>query len=225
MNRADFIKELVARLLEIHRLTGRTAVAFLAGPPAAGKSTLAKEAETASGGAVRALQMDGFHRTNEYLKTHFRGRGAKRMPLARIKGAPETFDFEALKAAIAGIAGGETRFFPVYSRELHEPVPDAVPLDSGAVIIEGNYLLLDSPPWRELAAYADITCRVVARCSTLESRLIRRKLNAGWNYHEARRFALESDLKNARLVLKHSLPADYTLFEDAEGHFTAQKNI
>jgi len=219
----EFRRQLIRQLSEIHARTGRTAVAFVAGPPAAGKSTLARLTESDSkGGAfpVQALQMDGFHYTNGYLKSHFFTRRGRKTPLSAIKGAPETFDLEALTGAIKGIRSGETRAFPVYDREKHEPVADAVTLTAGGVVIEGNYLLLDRPGWRELRQYADITVCVTAPSTLIERRLIRRKLRAGRSFREARRFTLESDMKNAALIKKCSLPADYTLSEDAEGRFT-----
>ena len=64
---------LLARLGAIRREKGKRALALLAAPPGAGKSTLAALLERLSGDGpegLTALGMDGFHFPRDYLQSH-----------------------------------------------------------------------------------------------------------------------------------------------------------
>ena len=145
-------------------IVGRRTVVLLAAPPGAGKSTLAATlehlAEREPGfPRVQALGMDGFHYPNSYLETHCATLSSgEEVPLRSIKGAPETFDVRALIERVRSVRNACMPVkWPAYSRILHDVVPDARIVDAPIVLIEGNYLLLDEEPWRELAALCDFT--------------------------------------------------------------------
>ena len=109
----DIFLPLLRRLTALRREKGRRAVALLAAPPGAGKSTLAALLEALSRQtpgleAVTALGMDGFHIRQAYLVSHTTLRGGETVPMSRVKGAPETFDLEALRGALAGWRRGRT---------------------------------------------------------------------------------------------------------------------
>jgi pantothenate kinase len=106
--------------------------------------------------------MDGFHHPQRYLDLHTTLRDGVEVPLARVKGAPESFDLEALTRAMKRVAAGEDCLWPVYDRVLHDPMPDALVVTGDLVLLEGNYLLLDEPGWRALASLADYTVSIVA---------------------------------------------------------------
>src|SRR5690606_7726734 len=118
------------------------------GPPGSGKSTLAAALARMLSGAVVAL--DGFHFTSAELA---------RAGLEHRKGSPATFHVQPLLTRLHRLREGRPVRVPVYSRTLHEPVPDAVRIDADVrwVIVEGNYLLLDAEPWRSVRALLD-TC-------------------------------------------------------------------
>lgn len=81
-------------------------------------------------------------------------------------------------------------------------------VDGDIVILEGNYLLLDSDGWNELKQYADYTIRISAKESDLRQRLIERKVKSGASFDDAVLFVDSSDLYNARTCLKHSVKGD-----------------
>lgn len=70
--------------------------------------------------------------------------------------------------------------FPVYSRIIHEPVPDAVNVSGDIILLEGNWLLLDEEPWISLRRNADYVVRMEpADPAVLRGRLISRKAEGG----------------------------------------------
>ena len=139
--------------------------------------------------------------------------------MVEVKGAPETFDLEALTQRVKSLAAGETTGWPVYDRLLHNPVEDAVRVDGDIVILEGNYLLLDMDGWRDLASCADYTISVRADEGMLRERLIGRRMKTGVSREESIRFVDFSDMPNVRLCLNSSLPADLQLEIDSRGEY------
>lgn len=207
---------LLRRLTAMRQEKGRRILVMLAAPPAAGKSTLASflshlSETTPDLTPITVIGMDGFHRYQEYLLSHTTVRDGKKIPLVKIKGAPITFDLERFTAFVARAAAGERMGWPQYDRMLHNPVEDAIRVEGDIVLLEGNYLLLDQPGWRDLRKFADFTIRITAEESSLRRRLIDRKCASGTPYEAAVEFVEFSDLANARLCLGCSLPADLTL--------------
>ncbi len=207
---------LLRKLTDLYRKKERRILAFLAAPPGAGKSTLAGFLETLASEDpelenVQAIGMDGFHRRQEYLLSHTLIRDHKEIPMVDVKGTPETFDLEKLKEAIKSVLSESACSWPVYDRLLHNPVEDALRVESNIVILEGNYLLLDTDGWRGLAEYADYTVLIRAEESKLRKRLIRRRIAAGHPVEDAGEFVDFSDMYNVRLCLASSQEADLTL--------------
>ncbi len=203
---------LLRTLQELHKKKGRRILVMLAAPPGAGKSTLAaflmKLSKDCGIEPPTVIGMDGFHRYQDDLASHFTVRDGKRIPLVKIKGAPETFDLRKLSERIRRVSSGEKCGWPLYDRRLHNPIEDAVTVDGEIVLLEGNYLLLDLPGWRELSSYADVTIFIRADEDLLRQRLVRRQEQSGKSPEEAREFVERSDLANARLVLSKSKKAD-----------------
>ena len=204
------------KLTVLQKEAGRRILVMLAAPPGAGKSTLLSFLDRLSGetdgiGKIQTIGMDGFHRRQEYLLSHEAVRDGKKIRMVEIKGAPETFDLEALTDRVERIAAGETVGWPVYDRLLHNPVENAVTIDSDIVLLEGNYLLLDMDGWRNLSGCADYTISVRADEALLRERLIRRRMKTGVPEADSVRFVDFSDMPNVRLCLSCSMPADLQL--------------
>lgn len=219
---------LLQKLTCLQREKGRRILVLLAAPPAAGKSTLLSflkelSEKTECVASITAIGMDGFHRYQDYLLTHTLLRDGQEVPMVQVKGTPETFDLEKLTAAIAQVAAGEVCGWPDYDRLLHNPVENARRVDGDIVVLEGNYLLLNRPGWKELRRYADYTIRILADESDLRARLVSRKAASGASMEEAVRFVEFSDLYNARLCLRETTDADLTLFMDSEGEYRTEK--
>ncbi|MBQ9007793.1 MAG: nucleoside/nucleotide kinase family protein [Clostridia bacterium] len=202
-------RPLLAHLQALRGEKQRRILVMLAAPPAAGKSTLCQFLSSLA--RVTVLGMDGFHRRQEDLLSHTIRRDGKTISLVEIKGAPETFDLPALREAVRRVAKGEVIGWPVYNRLLHNPVENAFKTEGDILLLEGNYLLLDLPGWRELHHYADYTVSIEASPDLLRKRLIERKVASGTPYDKAVNFVEFSDLRNAKLCLEKTLPADLML--------------
>ena len=140
--------------------------------------------------------------------------------MVKIKGAPITFDLEKLTERVKKVAAGEVCGWPIYDRLLHNPVEDAITVDGGIVLLEGNYLLLDEEGWRDLRQYADYTIMIRADEKMLRERLVRRRMQTGVPEKEAGEFVDYSDMVNVRTCLARSASADLTLQIDEEGDYS-----
>ena len=170
----------------------------IAGPPGAGKSTLAAVllAQLRGQGERAVLvPMDGFHLDNCILRE--RGQTPR-------KGAPETFDFGGLEATLQRIRNGrEEVATPVFDRvaDLARAGARIVDTQARIVLVEGNYLLLDQAPWSRLAPLFDLTIFLQVPQTELEERLVRRWLELGHTPDAARARARSNDIPNAEYVL------------------------
>lgn len=168
----------------------------IAGPPGSGKSTLAEavvDALVARGHSAVLMPMDGFHLDNRLLEP---------MGLLPRKGAPETFDFGGFRSTLQRIRDEATVCLPVFDRTREIAIAGAARIASETTIVvaEGNYLLLDEAPWRDLAPLWDLTVFLDVPLPELERRLIARWLSFGYPPDEAEAKALGNDIPNARRV-------------------------
>ena len=207
---------LLKDLTELQKKKGKRILVLLAAPPGAGKSTLSSFLEYQSTihkniTRLTAIGMDGFHKRQSYLLSHTILRDGHEIPMVKIKGSPETFDLEHLLDSIRRLASGEDCGWPSYNRLLHDPEENKIFVTGSIVLLEGNYLLLDQPMWKEISTFSDYTIKIVASQDQLRQRLIDRKISSGTSEQDAEEFVEFSDLANVRLCLRHSLPATLTL--------------
>ncbi|MDE0695979.1 MAG: AAA family ATPase [Boseongicola sp.] len=183
---------------------GRRRLIAIAGPPGAGKSTLAAALVQALGPTAALVPMDGFHFDNDTLTA----RG-----LRNRKGAPETFDLEGLSSLLEQLIREDEAAIPAFDRALDKVVGSSTRVQAGHrwVIVEGNYLLLDEPGWRDLACQWDLSVYLDEPHDVLEERLVHRWLDLGLTLDDARAWALGNDIPNARRVAAARLPADLVL--------------
>lgn len=208
---------LLDRLQALQQKKQRRILVMMAAPPAAGKSTICQFLSTLA--PLTVLGMDGFHRRQDDLLAHTTVRDGQTVTLVEIKGAPETFDLPKLTEAVRRVAAGEMIGWPVYNRLLHNPVENALKVEGDIILLEGNYLLLNQPGWRDLRQYADYTIRIIADEQMLRGRLIDRKAASGATFEQAVHFVDFSDLPNARLCLAQTMPADLTLRLCSDGDY------
>ena len=199
--------DLVARVVECAGRPG-TSIIGIAGAPGAGKSTLAGALVTAATAVlgddvVAQVPMDGFHLADNALRD-----------LGRLerKGAPDTFDAAGYAALLrrVRVPRTETVYAPAFERDLEQPIAGALAIRPGVrvVITEGNYLLLEDPAWRAVAAEIDEVWFVRIDAATRRHRLIDRHARFGKSAEAARRWVQLVDEPNARLVETTSVRAD-----------------
>lgn len=199
-------EELADFILGQARSSNRFFVA-LAGPPASGKTTLCEDLEKnlKRKTTVSVVAMDGFHFDNEILK---------RKNLLDRKGSPDTFDVVSLHLLLAGLkTQTDTLAVPVFDRE-HDLARSSARLvhpEDQIILVEGNYLLCNTEPWKHLHAMFDHTISLSTSIQTLEKRLIQRWLDHDHTQEQAEQRARHNDLPNAEYVIQHSITAVTTV--------------
>ncbi|MFJ8669426.1 nucleoside/nucleotide kinase family protein [Streptomyces sp. NPDC093600] len=170
----------------------------IAGPPGAGKSTLAARLVARLDGLAVLVPMDGFHLARRELD---------RLGRAERKGAPDTFDaagYVALLARLRAPEPGTTVYAPAFDRALEEPVAGAVPVapDVPLVVTEGNYLLHGEGAWASVLPLLDEAWFLDLDDRCRVPRLVERHVRFGKDRDHAERWVRDSDEANARLVAR-----------------------
>jgi pantothenate kinase len=200
--------ELVRSTAELD--ASRRVVVAIAGAPGSGKSTLAERwvsrLNEATPGTAALLPMDGYYYDDSILVE--RGLRAR-------KGAPETFDVLGLLHMLDRLKRNQEDEIavPVFDRDLEISRAGArlIPRAIRALIVEGNYLLLDQHPWSGLHAMFDLTVAVETSEDILMQRLVDRWRGYGLSPAEIEAKVEGNDLPNGRYVMTKSKPADFVL--------------
>ncbi len=184
---------------------GRT-VLGLAGGPGAGKSTLAERLVAALGPPAAYVPMDGFHLPHARLDA---------LGLVADKGMPHTFDGAAYAACLMALkTAREPVPVPVYSRKIEDVVAAGlvIPATARLLVTEGNYLLLDTEPWRGVRPLLDLAVYLEVPRALARARLLRRHAAEGL-FTEARNLAhvARVDLANFDLVAASRPRADLAI--------------
>ncbi|NLS01641.1 nucleoside triphosphate hydrolase [Rhizobium sp. P38BS-XIX] len=189
---------------------GERRIIGIAGPPGSGKSTLATQIESAlnarAAGYAAVFPMDGFHFDDRVLIP----RG-----LRPRKGAPETFDVDGFGFMLERLRSNasEEIAVPVFDRDIEIARAGAsmIPRAVRAILVEGNYLLLDRGPW--MALNFDMTIALDVSRETLRSRLVDRWVRHGKSKDEIVAQVDSNDMINVDLVLQASRRANYVIAE------------
>lgn len=155
----------------------RRVIFGIAGGPGSGKSTMAAKLigilDQAVPGAAARVPMDGFHLPHADLVA--RGWEAE-------KGAPHTFDGAGFVRFLHQIkAAREPVSVPSYSRRTEDIVPDAFTIAGNVpiLVVEGNYLLLSSPPWHRVRPLLDYAVYLNVPREKVKARLLKRHAEHG----------------------------------------------
>lgn len=192
---------------------GRRLTVGIAGPPGAGKSTvaeaLAAALDRACGRTIAAVvPMDGYHLPNAVLDA----RG-----LRAVKGRPETFDAESFSALLPRVRDGESPLpLPTFTRDLDEPTPGGIVLGGNhrIALVEGNYLYLRSGSWPAAAAMLDRRVFLMAGREVCRGRLLARHIRFGKTPDQAARHVETVDLVNWDLVVGDLEPGSAVVHEN-----------
>ncbi len=189
-----------AQAVAASRGDGRTVIG-ITGPPGAGKSTLSTAivaaVEDASPGGCVLVGMDGWHLAHDVL--------TRAGTVAR-KGAPDTFDGAGYVDALRRVQGqgreDQPVWLPAFRRDIENAVAGAVEVrpEHRLVITEGNYLLLDTPPWNAVRSLLDVCWYVDVPDETRLTRLAARHAHFGRSVDEAEHRARVVDQSNADLI-------------------------
>jgi pantothenate kinase len=183
----------------------------LAGPPAAGKSALARALVDAAcaqlgPGAAAQVPLDGFHLSNIQLA---------RLGLTDRKGSPPSFDAHGYAALLHRIAEAPDHdiYAPDYDRTLHEPVAarHVVHRHCRLVVTEGNYLSLDLPGWCEARELLHALWYVEAPDDLREARLRLRHLGNGSSPDRTAARIADNDRPNGEAVKAARARCDRTV--------------
>ncbi|MGW6625838.1 nucleoside triphosphate hydrolase [Nocardia sp. NPDC055002] len=191
----------------------------IAGPPGAGKSTLAHRLSVELSGSGRpavVAPMDGYHLRNEVLRA--------RNAWGR-KGEPDTFDAPGFVADLRLLRDtpiGDPVPWPLFDRAIDEPTDAGVVVrDERIVIVEGNYLLLtaaEAPGWAGVRGLLDECWYLDAPRPVLTERLLDRHTAGGRTPEQASDKVMGSDLRNADLVAASRDRADQVLTASGRGY-------
>jgi pantothenate kinase len=178
----------------------------ITGAPGAGKSTVARRLVDALDGAAVLVGMDGYHLAQRELQ---------RLRRAERKGAPDTFDAAGYVALLRRLRSSDagTVYAPEFRRTIEEPIAAAVPVPAGLplVVTEGNYLLLDTPPWSAVRGLLDEVWFLAPNERTRREWLVTRHRRYGCSDQQAAERAAGSDENNARLIAPTAARADLIL--------------
>ena len=175
---------------------GSRKILGIAGAPGAGKTTLATLVTAQLGGQAVQVPMDGLHLADVELT---------RLGRRNWKGAPDTFDgfgYLALLRRLRSPAPGEIVYAPAFERTIEQPIAGSIPVEPSVplIVTEGNYLLLDDPPWHQVRALLDETWFVEIDDEVRVDRLIRRHIEFGKTPEQAAEWVERLDEQNARLI-------------------------
>lgn len=178
----------------------------IAGPPGAGKSTVAAAVIALDPEHHALVPMDGFHLADQALST---------LGLLDRKGAPETFDAHGYAALLKRVRRhpDETVWAPSFERDLEQPLANALAVrpSSSLVVTEGNYLLLDSPGWCEARAQLHEVWFIDVDPEERRRRLVERHVLFGKTRAAAEQWVQRVDEQNAALVDATRARADRVL--------------
>ncbi|KNG81212.1 hypothetical protein ANOM_010335 [Aspergillus nomiae NRRL 13137] len=209
----------------------------IAGAPGSGKTTLAKaltEHLNAMPANVRrqtvCVPMDGFHLSRAELDQ------LPNWEEAYVRrGAPWTFDVAGFIAFVQKLRqwaekdtspcynhttpppspSAKILYAPSFDHEKKDPVTDGISItpDTSILILEGNYLLLDEPQWRDVASMVDYRIFVDADLQVARERVAKRHVQAGIEptLEDGFRRVDQNDFLNAQTISEKRLPADLVI--------------
>ncbi len=181
----------------------------IAGGPGSGKSTFAvklkelinSKSTKSKTDLAQIFPMDGFHRKNSELESS---------GLISVKGTPETFDVKRYVSMLNRIKQGENLKAPIYSREIHDVMDNALPIEPHhkIIITEGNYLFADMEGWCEIKDIIDLKIYIEVDEKVCKKRLLERHMRGGKTEAEALAKIKEVDMNNFDLIAQTMKYAD-----------------
>jgi pantothenate kinase len=183
----------------------------VAGPTGAGKSVLAmlfKEfaKQVHLPFAFESITIDAYHYPNSYLYSHL----SAGVPLKQVKGRFDTYDVAQLCRDLTLFSAGGKVSFPIYSRKLHDPVPDSIHVEATAalLIVEGLWLLFEAAGWDRVRPQLDFCYFIDSDREKTRAAVVKRHMTGGRTFDDANRHYEDVDGKNSDLTQPTKQRAD-----------------
>ena len=174
----------------------------LAGGPGSGKSTLAEALKARLAELLTIVPLDGYH----YYRSELDRMKDPEEAHAR-RGAPFTFNANKFVDDLIKARNAGEGVFPSFDHGAGDPVEADIQLLKGPqiVLVEGNYLLLDTEPWIHLRVRVfDETWFLDVSVSECNRRVYERHIKTGKTEEHARLRVATNDSINAELITKVS---------------------
>ncbi|KAJ3687409.1 hypothetical protein LUZ61_016573 [Rhynchospora tenuis] len=214
-------QRLFSTLLQIQDSDSKYIVG-LAGPPGAGKSTVAGEVvcrinllwskvplkKGSSGEVATVLPMDGFHLYRSQLDQMEDPKEAH----AR-RGAPWTFNPDLLLKCLYTLRKEGSVYAPSFDHGVGDPVENDIHVSSEhkIVIVEGNYLLLEEDTWKEISLFFDEKWFIDIDIDIAMERVLKRHISTGKEPDVAAWRIQYNDRPNAELIMRSKNKADLVI--------------
>lgn len=175
-----------------------------AGPPGAGKTTTVAEVCKLLPCSI-CIPMDGYHYTKAQLSAFDDPSEAFKR-----RGAHWTFNCTAFLTDLQTLHTTGRGVFPSFDHGIGDPIPADITVtpENQLILIEGNYLLLDSPPWSEIKSILDFSYFIECPLQVAEERVRLRHMAVGSTLEAAEERVKYNDSPNAQLVLACKHRAD-----------------
>ncbi|MQL84969.1 hypothetical protein Taro_017473 [Colocasia esculenta] len=193
----------------------------LAGPPGAGKSTIASEVvsrlnmlwaqkapDVASTDMAIVVPMDGFHLYRFQLDAMEDPEAAH----AR-RGAPWTFNPALLLKCLQTLRTQGSIYAPSFDHGVGDPVEEDIFVSQQhkVVIVEGNYLFLEEESWKEISSIFDEKWFIDVDVNIAMQRVVKRHISTGKTPDIAKWRVDYNDRPNAELIMKSKKNADLVI--------------
>ncbi|KAJ1412494.1 hypothetical protein B484DRAFT_316445, partial [Ochromonadaceae sp. CCMP2298] len=157
------------------------------------------------------VPMDGYHFSKRHMGERFQGAELERAILLR--GSPPSFDAEAFVSALTQLRVSGSGRFPSFAHGTGDPVQDEIEVrkQHEVVIVEGNYLLLDIPPWDAIAPLLHVSVFIECGIEEIERRVYMRHVGNGNTPERALLRVTANDSPNALQVLACKSRAEYVV--------------
>ncbi len=227
--RADELCGVVIPLLDwclCRRPSAARGIVGIAAPCGAGK-TLLLSWLAATAGELNLRQfafaaLDGYHFPNAVLDSRSGvDSEGNSVPLRLLKGTPPTFDADSFLADLLAVKSSrQESHLPTYCRQSHEPLARRITVGADVewLFVEGNFLFLDAPPWRQVRQLLDRRIFLDASDDVLRGRLGLRHAAAGRDSQWIEAHFRRTDGPNIRLIRAHAHFADVFLRWGEDGH-------